>query len=398
MMVSQSKFGKLVGRPTFLFLSGLFLAGCSLSVAPIVLVGIPSTAQAQSPVYGEGAPPSNRREIKIQGRLEPKGGILRLSGLPGDKVDIIHARPGDLVGKDKPLVTCKSATIKRIELEAAKLKLVEAKESLAAKKRELQISEQVAKDRVDGAEQMVELAKQQIKIAQQGSRQVERMRDQLVTLQQLSRDPVTRGAIGRIELETKEIEIEGLDAKNRQAEMAAENGLKQAELQRKQAVLARDAAIQTSEMALAASPIPALEKQLELLQLQLSEAIVSAPHDVTVLSVITEVGERIATLPIMEVADLSKMSCVAEVYEADVGRIQAGDKASMKSPALKEELKGIVTRIDRVVGSPQMRSLDPLARTDFRAVRVWIDIQDDQASVAAERLRLQVDVTINTSK
>jgi HlyD family secretion protein len=393
MIASVGKFGKLVWTPGIVALAGFSLAG-----PPMVCALLSSHVTAQTPALAEGAPPANRREIKIQGRLEPKGGILRLSAMPGDKVETIHARPGDTVEQGKPLVTLRSATLKQLEWEAAQLKLDEAQKSLEAKERELEIAETVSLDRVSGAEEMVELARQQIVVAQQGRKQISRMRDQLVSLQKLSRDPLTRGAIGRIELETKEIEIEGLDAKNRQAEMVAENGLKQAELQLKQAKQAWNAAKQTREVALSASPIPALKKQLELLDLQRAESFVTAPTNVTVISVVTEEGERVATMPILEVADLTQMMCVAEVYESDVGRITVGDSASMKSPALREEIKGTVTRIDRVVGAPQMRSLDPLARTDFRAVRVWIDVQKSQATIAAERLRLQVDVTINTSK
>ncbi len=92
------------------------------------------------------------------------------------------------------------------------------------------------------------------------------------------------------------------------------------------------------------------------------------------------------------------MMCVAEVYEADVAEIQTGDTATLRSAGLKRELSGKVARIDRLVGVPQMRSPDPLARTDFRAVRVWIEIDSNDAAIAAERVRLQADVTIRTSR
>jgi HlyD family secretion protein len=91
------------------------------------------------------------------------------------------------------------------------------------------------------------------------------------------------------------------------------------------------------------------------------------------------------------------MVCVAEVFEADVGRIQIGDTAKLKSSALIRDLEGRVMRVDRVVGGSQLRSPNPMARTDFRSVGVWIELDSKDSLVAAERLQLQVDVLITTN-
>lgn len=346
----------------------------------------------------QGPSRPSRREIKVQGRLEPKGGFIRLAGIPGDKVEAWHVRPGDSVETGANLATLASYSIRLLELESAKLKLEEAKTVRDTKLQELELGIEVASGQLENARGLVEIAESQMLMAGQGEAKIRQMQEQLASLRRLHEDPLTRAAVGKLELQAKEFEISGLEAKSRQAILVAENGKKQAVLQVRQAEQALVAAEKAREMAIKASSIAALEKQIELLELQLKESSLTSPINGVVLTINVEAGERFATLPAIEIADLSSMVCVAEVYEADVAEIQTGDSATLRSAGLVKDLTGKVSRIDRLVGVPQMRSPDPLARTDFRAVRVWIDIDTEYAAVAAERIRLQTDVTIRTSR
>lgn len=92
------------------------------------------------------------------------------------------------------------------------------------------------------------------------------------------------------------------------------------------------------------------------------------------------------------------MVCVAEVHESDVASIAIDDLAEIRSSALGRTLKGRVLRIDRVVGAAQMRSPNPMARSDFRSIPVWIVIDSNDVAEAAQRLQLQVDVSINKTR
>jgi HlyD family secretion protein len=339
-----------------------------------------------------------RREIKVQGRLEPKGGFIRLSGLPGDKIETWHVRPGDAIESGTKLATLASHNVRQLELDAARLKLDEARTTRDIKLQELELNTDVASGQLENARGLVEIAQSQREMASQGERQILQMQDQLASLRRLHEDPLTRAAVGRLELQSKEMEISGLETKSKQAVVASENAIKQAMLQVRQAEQALDAAKKAKELALKASSIAALEKQIELLELQLKDSILTSPINGVVLNINVEAGERFAAVPAIEIADLSSMMCVAEVYEADVAEIQTGDSVTLRSAGLTKDLSGKVSRIDRLVGVPQMRSPDPLARTDFRAVRVWIDIDSDDVGVAAERIRLQTDVTIRSSR
>ncbi|MCU0713884.1 MAG: efflux RND transporter periplasmic adaptor subunit [Pirellula sp.] len=378
-------------------------SGCIDPVHTLAYVVNETAAQGTSP---SNRPASNqksstaapRREIKVQGRLEPKGGFIRLSGLPGDKIELWYVRPGDVIESGTKLATLASHTVRQLELDAAKLKLDEAKTARDIKLQELELNIEVASGQLENARGLVEIAQSQREMASQGERQILQLQDQLASLRRLHEDPLTRAAVGRLELQSKEMEISGLETKSKQAVLASENAIKQAMLQVRQAEQALDAAKKAKELALKASSIAALEKQIELLELQLKESSLTSPINGVVLNINVEAGERFATLPAIEIADLSSMMCVAEVYEADVAEIQTGDSVSLRSAGLTRELSGKVSRIDRLVGVPQMRSPDPLARTDFRAVRVWIEIDANDVAIAAERVRLQADVTIRTSR
>ncbi|MFN9416769.1 MAG: HlyD family efflux transporter periplasmic adaptor subunit [Pirellula sp.] len=277
------------------------------------------------------------------------------------------------------------------------MKLEEAKTTLRIKKRELDLGVSLANSRVVAAEMSIELAKKQLEMAKQSEKQLPLLRRQIETLRQLRNDPLTKAVVGRIELESREIEYEKANATAEQSILAAASSLRQSEIQWEQSKQSLHAAELSRSAVEENSPVAPLEKQIELLKVQLAESTLRAPYDATVVNILTEVGERITTLPIAEIADLSKMVCVAEVFEADVGRIQIGDTAKLKSSALNLDLEGKVIRIDRVVGGSQLRSPNPMARTDFRSVGVWIELDSNNSKLASDRLQLQVDVMITTS-
>lgn len=385
---------------SFCFAAAILLIFCSSYLASPILdsaVARDAFADASNKTNSPSSASNAARQINAQGKLLPSRGIARLSGLPGDRVESILVKPGETIVKDQPIAILKSDSIKKLELEAAELKLEEAKTTLRIKKRELDLGVSFANSRVVAAEMSIELAKKQLEMAKQSEKQLPLLRKQIETLQRLRNDPLTKAVVGKIELESREIEFEKASATTEQSILAAASSLRQSEMQLEQSKQSLQAAELSRSAVEENSPIAPLEKQIELLKIQLAESTLRAPYDATVVNVLTEVGERITTLPIAEIADLSKMVCIAEVFEADVGRIQIGDIARLKSSALNRDLEGKVIRIDRVVGGSQLRSPNPMARTDFRSVGVWIELDSNNSNLASDRLQLQVDVMITTS-
>jgi HlyD family secretion protein len=243
---------------------------------------------------------------------------------------------------------------------------------------------------LQGAKQSLIQANDQKKLATSSRDQVVSLEKQIAMLQSLRENPLTRAAIGTIELESKKGDLNRIQASSEQASLVSNHAVELAQMQVTQAHAALEFALQSRQL---------LEsKQLEVLALQMAQGRVTSPISGIVLAVNAEIGERTAQLPIVELADLTSMVCIAEVHEADVGKVAIGDRAELKSASLVKSLRGSVQRIDRVVGAVQMRSPNPMARSDFRAVPVWIAIDTEDVSLASERLQLQVEVSISTSK
>jgi HlyD family secretion protein len=317
-----------------------------------------------------------------------------MSALPGDRIEQMLVKVGSPVKKGDPLVVLQSLQLRSLELESATLKLEEAKNATQVKRDEARLAITSAQLKLEAAEQMLQQATAQRQLALRSNDQIASLRSQVDLLDQLRRSSLTRAAIGTIELESKKNELNKVVAVNDQSLLAANQAVEMAKLQVVQAEKGLEVATQSSQLVDRISPIASLEKQIELLRLQIEQAKMESPIDGVVLAVNAEVGERVAQLPVIELANLNEMVCVAEVHEADVGMVKIDDPAEMSSSSLSRKIRGKVIRIDRIVGAVQMRFPNPMARSDFRAVPVWIAIDSADAMLASERLQLQVEATI----
>ncbi|MEM8735608.1 MAG: hypothetical protein AAGG44_15345, partial [Planctomycetota bacterium] len=96
----------------------------------------------------------------------------------------------------------------------------------------------------------------------------------------------------------------------------------------------------------------------------------------------------------VELADLSRLVCQVEVNERDAQRVSPGNKVTIRSRAFEGEITGVVDTVHGMVGRPKLRSLDPLARTDYRSVTAIVAICDSEK--AKKWLQLHVDVEIDS--
>jgi hypothetical protein len=96
--------------------------------------------------------------------------------------------------------------------------------------------------------------------------------------------------------------------------------------------------------------------------------------------------------------NLEKLVCEAEINEMDAALVQPGQSATISSRAFGEQtLKGTVQHKYRLVGRPQLKPLDPLARVDFRTVTATIVLDEQSVAMAREWLQLQVEITIDVT-
>lgn len=332
--------------------------------------------------------------IVAQGRLQPTGGILKLSAVPGDRIEGVRVEPGAHVEAGQELVVLESAGLRKLELQIAELKFADAVSMHQAALRQADQGLKMAQWKLRSAEQIQTQARSTLELVGKQSQLLESLGEQLRGLEAIRSNPRLRGAVGSLEVEAKRNQKMAAEVEYERALQGANQSIQSAESLVAQAQgVVREAREAREQLAENPSYRP-LEKQIELLRLQLGQAAVVAPGSGTVLQVHGVAGERTSVQPLIEMADLTQMSCLAEVHESDVGEVRLGQIAELKSASLSRTIRGRVRRIDRVVGASQMRSASPLARSDFRSIGVWIQIDPEDVAVASERLQLQVEVRI----
>ncbi len=126
---------------------------------------------------------------------------------------------------------------------------------------------------------------------------------------------------------------------------------------------------------------------------ELARSQVVSPVAGRVVAVHTEGGELVGREGIVEIADVTPMFALAEVYETDIGRVRLGQSATVWARALPGgELHGKVTRIGSKVGRKDVLDTDPVADADARVIEVEIELDDDSA---ARLIHLRVEVEIH---
>ena len=388
-----------IGVVRLAILGSLAVFGCAPTDSTSADSQTDSNRTAYHPVALGTVSVAKPNQVQAQGRIQPERGLIRISALPGDRVEQINVRAGDPMFRNDELIVLQSQTLRTLELQTAKIRLDEANAMRDAKLQEADLGIDSAKLKLEAATEALRQAQEQQTVAKKSSEQLASLRQQITTLQNLRDAPLTKAAIGSVELETKKNELQKASMLGEQTLLLAEQAVHLAQLQVNQGKKLVVAAEKSRSLVEPATPIKSLEKQIELLQYQVEQSKILAPFDGVIVSVNAEVGERTAQLPLLEVADLKTMFCVAEVHESDAGRVAVDDVAEMRSSALSGKIiTGRVKRIDRVVGAAQMRSPNPMARSDFRSIPVWIMIDKEHTATAAERLQLQVDVSITTTR
>jgi HlyD family secretion protein len=121
-------------------------------------------------------------------------------------------------------------------------------------------------------------------------------------------------------------------------------------------------------------------------------SFIRAPVDGRVIAIMARPGELIGLTGILELAQVSQMKAIAEVYETDIRRVKTGQRATINSAALERELSGTVESIRHKVQKQDQIGTDPAARKNARIVEVTIALDD--SGPAAALTNLQVDVLI----
>ncbi len=335
------------------------------------------------------------RQIHALGRLEPAGGVITIGAMVGDRLETLHVREGERVQKGQLLAELASQRMRKLEEEAlaTRIKETEARrvaEEAAADARirvaELNVEKANSSDaEITAQEKQVTLAESNLELVTRDLQRFEGLSTSLVSKQELERQRLLVKK-AEAELAAARAALNQVKQSSRFAAEAAQADLRAAEAAKQQV--------------LSAVSLDSLRKQEELAKIQTEQTRLIAPQAGTVLWIFTRTGEFIASKPVLQMADLSRLHCVAEVYEADVPYVRPNQKVLVTSPVFttkNNEVQGVVTRVGGMVSTPELRSIDPFAPTDRHVVEVHIELDDEDLPDKARLVNLQVDVKIVTS-
>lgn len=379
------------------------------------------------------------RAVYALGRLEPAGGIISISAIPGERLQRLDAdvRENDLVPANGILGLLASYDLGKAQLQALKTKL-----ELAGKKRaqDLQLIKaqraqaEAAKAEAEAKQSALPLQEEKLELLEEASELASADHQRMYELSVADPDLVNPHQLAKkrnemdLAIQEHKIAAERLesakDAANK-AVTAAEENIQVAKLSEEQLKKGFDRVAIEQEIAVAEetlkrsvllSPhVPAKELD-NVLDIECKrdhpedepqEATDERPY--TVLKVFLRPGEFITQTPIVQVGDLRSMICIAEVYEADVKELKEKQGVTIRSPSFSGKfadgpldkqtghreggMRGTVERIGRIIAPPGVQSRNPLAPADRSVVEVRISI-DDPAAVDHAKSFVGMDVTV----
>ncbi len=385
------------------------VGACACAAILVVVAGCRTESEDDLPAgSGQAAP----RQVVALGRLQPAGGVISISALPGEKLK--HLADGVVEGAQvaagAELARAESFDLRQTQVEAADLRLDAARKQRQSEigAARAQVEQALAGQAQAEAKYQETLAQQEqlqnlgeaAAIAEDDLAQLEKLQatdPELVTDQQIRRRR-NEAARARSKYDAAAASYpHALEAAKRASEAAAAN-----------VKLARQNLATAEE--LDQTVIAEMEKRIA--EETRNQSVLRAPQveggstGYTVLRVLMQPGEFVTQLPVMEIADLSKMVAVAEVYEADAKELAVGQAAVIRSPAFSGKfadgadegqggIRGTVTRVGTTVGSPDLTNRNPLAPSDRSVVEVRVAIDPADADATAEagrRVGLQVTV------
>lgn len=133
---------------------------------------------------------------------------------------------------------------------------------------------------------------------------------------------------------------------------------------------------------------------LKQLEEELKNTVILAPISGTVVKVHARPGERLNDAGLLEMADLSQLDVVAEVYETDLPRVKVGQNAEIMVPGYKTSYSAVVRELGYQVRKNDLNSTDPLADRDNRIIEVRLTLDDKAVIDLKHQIYRQVQVRI----
>lgn len=316
------------------------LVGAALALAISFVLNHGSLKELTGSAHAEAPPPVAQWAASATGRVEPKGGEIRISSEVGGRIKDILVKEGDQVKAGDLLVRLDDRDYYTKIAAAAAEAGVRERERADEQVTGLALDRRNAEDAVAKAHRDVFAAHEAFDAAYQDDKDGKGNADAVET--------------ARENLKSK---LEALDtAKAKLAEVDAKPGMPLP--QRLEASLA-----------LARSDLTSAELALERTRIR-------APADGTVLDILAKAGETAVPSPdsaLVIFGDVSSLQLRAEVEERDAAKVHVGQGVVVKAEAYPDKaFTGKVTSIARSLGPPRIATRGPRRPNDVEVVLVTV--------------------------
>lgn len=379
------------------------------------------------------------RGIYALGHLKPSAGIVSIGAIPGERLQQLD--PDVQVNELAPANGI-LGLLASYDLGKAQLAALIMKQELTVKKREQQLQlikaqraqAEAAKAEAEAKRAELPVQQEKLNLLEEASQIAQAELQRLVDLSLEDPELVNQYQLDKqrneMDLAIQEHKIakkrvSGASLATEKAVAAANENIAVADLNEKQLNEGFDTEAIAQEIAVAketlkrsvllAPNVPASELhdvlgiECELDHEDDDDEQPSAERPYTVLKIFLQPGEFITQTPIIQLADLREMICIAEVYEADVKEIDDKMGVTIRSPSFSGVfadgekdpetgiraggMRGTVQQIGSIIAPPGLANRNPLAPADRSVVEVRISIDEEEA-VAHVRSLVDLQVTV----
>lgn len=281
--------------------------------------------------------------VSAIGRVLPATGVIDVFGPAGDTIEAVLVQEGDWVDAGRPLARLSSGAASAERVRQAEAELAAARQQAAG-------DAAVARQAVAAAEEEASVT----------AARLERIRAAKDS-EFISPDTVEARTLAHTAAKSKLAQV-------RQDLARAEGDGRKA--------------------------IAAAESELRLARAAVAASQVQAPVRAQVLKVLGRPGATTGRQEIFKLGDTGTMHVIAEVYESDVLKLKAGQRAAISSVAFPKPLDGVVESVGRMVYRNTLQSLDPNAQVYARVVEVVIRMAAPQPLDRLVFLQVDVKVTL----
>lgn len=143
-----------------------------------------------------------------------------------------------------------------------------------------------------------------------------------------------------------------------------------------------------------AAEIAYARAELKIAEAELDNTFIYAPITGTILKIVTWPGERIGDNGLLEMADLTQLDVVAEIYESELIQVKAGQTGCIDAAGFRRSYSAQVREVGFQVKKNDLNDTDPLADRDNRIIEVRLTLEPAAIADLQHQIFRQVRVRI----